>query len=144
MSIGIRNTFYIKNTGYTSNNPLCRRMFCLKLCCEYIGGTTLICLVNRALINTFVFFSWSSKRYCSAIDHWHNTVSSLRETFVKLTYHWVPSSSINLETKYISTFFARWEISFPIEFLQYISLNCKFIEFEFFISGELLLDGCQE
>ena len=69
---GVRDTFNIKKNGDTGQDPLLRRSFGLQLSRENEGVSSVLSLVNWAVVDALVILSGSIKWYGSAVDDWHN------------------------------------------------------------------------
>ena len=132
---------HVQNHSYTSQNPLSRWILCLELGRENVGHHTVDCLVNRALINGLVFFV--GKHNSLAVNYWHNRETSLRERLFQTSVD-VPTSTFNLETKYIGTFTALWQVSLVEHLLKDVSLNDGLVEFLVLVTTIDLLDSSKE
>ena len=143
-SKGIGGTFNIEDQGNTSKNPFLSWQFGLELGSENICVSSIFCLVDWALINSWVYLESVLKLSSSAINNWYNRELLLWSRFFKLSNTSIPSSAFNLETKDVGTLFAWWQVLFPIEFFKNISLDSKFVKLLFFFSRIDLLNGCQE
>ena len=142
---GIGDTFDIKNECNTSKDPLLWWEFCLQLGGENVSVTSILSLVAWALVDVLVYlFDSGGDDLSSAVNDWHNGELFLWSRFFKLTNSSIPSSSFNLETEDVGTFFAWWKVLLPIELLKDIGLDTKLVELCLFLSGVDLLNGSQE
>jgi hypothetical protein len=96
------------------------------------------------LIVAKIYFAFGLEWDCTAVDDWHNTKWFLSKAFFKLTDSWIPSGTFDLETEDVGTFFDWWKISFPVEFLEYISLDIELVQLGLLLSAEDLLCGSKE
>jgi hypothetical protein len=143
-SKSIGDTFNIEDKSDTSKHPFLGWEFGLELSGENIGVTSVFCLVDWALIDTLINLLSGGKISGSAVDDWDDREKFLWSRFFKLSNSGIPSGTFNLETKDVSTLFAWWKISLPIELFEDICLDSKLVKLLLFLSGVDLLNSCQE
>jgi hypothetical protein len=69
---GIGDTFDVKNQGNTSKYPFLRWEFSLELSGENVGGTSIFCLVDWALVDSWINLLCKMELSGFAVDNWYN------------------------------------------------------------------------
>jgi len=71
-SKSVRNTFNIKNKGYTSKNPFLWWEFGLQLSGENVSVTSVLCFVTWTFVDILVYLKIVGDHGGSTVNNWHD------------------------------------------------------------------------
>jgi len=142
--VGIRHTFDVHDQGDTSEYPLVWVDLGLQLSGEDVGGTTSNGHVDWARVDTLILLAFWGERNRAAVHDWQDTEWLLGEALLELTDGWVPSGTLDLQSKDIGTLLDWWKIGLPIEFLEHVRLDVQLVQLGLLLLGVHLLGGSQE